>query len=125
MYLLDGAIRNYAWGSHQELAALREAPTPTEHPEAEMWFGAHSGDPAPLAADHTRTLLDVITSAPAQELGRSFPRTSRGICLSSSKFWPRKNPFRCKPTPAHNKHRKALPARMRKGSRWMPRPQLP
>ena len=43
MYLLDGAIRNYAWGSHQELAALRGAPTPTEHPEAEMWFGTHSG----------------------------------------------------------------------------------
>ena len=42
MYLLDGAIRNYAWGSHQELAALRGAPTPTEHPEAEMWFGTHT-----------------------------------------------------------------------------------
>ena len=78
MYLLDGAIRNYAWGSHQELAALRGAPTPTEHPEAEMWFGTHTGDPAHLAADHTRTLLDVIAAAPAHELGSSIFQTYEG-----------------------------------------------
>ena len=78
MYLLDGAIRNYAWGSHQELAALRGAPTPTGHPEAEMWFGAHSGDPAYLATDHTRALLDVIAAAPTQELGPSIAHTYEG-----------------------------------------------
>ncbi len=34
--------------------------------------------PAPLAADHTRTLLDVITSAPAQELGSFISQDFEG-----------------------------------------------
>ena len=75
MYLLDGAIRNYAWGSHQELAALRGAPTPTEHPEAEMWFGTHSGDPALLATDNDRTLRDVVAADPTHELGSATAHT--------------------------------------------------
>lgn len=78
MYLLDGAIRNYAWGSYQELAALRGASTPTDHPEAEMWFGTHPGDPAPLATDPSRTLLDVVAAEPARELGPATAATFDG-----------------------------------------------
>ncbi|MFY9190053.1 MAG: mannose-6-phosphate isomerase, class I [Lawsonella sp.] len=72
MYLLDGAIRNYAWGSHQELAALRGESVPTHHPEAELWFGAHPGDPAVLADNSGRTLLDVISDNPHKELGNAI-----------------------------------------------------
>lgn len=72
MYLLDGAIRNYAWGSHQELAAIRGKSVPTHHPEAELWFGAHPGDPAVLADGSGRNLLDVISDNPGKELGNAI-----------------------------------------------------
>ena len=75
MYLLDGAIRNYAWGSHQELAALRGAPTPTEHPEAEMWFGTHSGDPDLLPTENDRRLRDVVAAAPPHARGTATAQT--------------------------------------------------
>lgn len=75
MYLLDGAIRNYAWGSHQELAAIRGVSIPTDHPEAEMWFGAHPGDPAKVANDRERTLLDIIAENPEKELGQAVSAT--------------------------------------------------
>lgn len=71
MYLLDGAIRNYAWGSHQELAAIRGKSVPTHHPEAELWFGAHPGDPAVLADGSGRNLLDIISDNPHKELGNA------------------------------------------------------
>ena len=72
MYLLDGAIRNYAWGSHQELAAIRGKSVPTHHPEAELWFGAHPGDPAVLADGSGRNLLDVISDNQGKELGNAI-----------------------------------------------------
>ena len=47
MDLLDNPIRHYAWGSRTALAAFlgRE---PTGEPEAELWIGAHPGDPSRL-----------------------------------------------------------------------------
>ncbi|MGB3773048.1 MAG: mannose-6-phosphate isomerase, class I [Rhodococcus sp. (in: high G+C Gram-positive bacteria)] len=72
MNLLDGAARSYAWGSRTALAELRGASAPTPHPEAEMWFGAHPGDPARLVTtDGTTSLLDAIDSDPAALLGTS------------------------------------------------------
>ena len=47
MHLLDNPIRDYAWGSRTALAALL-GHEPTEHPEAELWIGAHAGDPSRL-----------------------------------------------------------------------------
>jgi mannose-6-phosphate isomerase len=47
VHLLDNPIRDYAWGSRTALAALLDH-EPTDHPEAELWIGAHAGDPSLL-----------------------------------------------------------------------------
>jgi mannose-6-phosphate isomerase len=47
VHLLDNPIRAYAWGSRTALAALL-GHEPTDHPEAELWIGAHAGDPSRL-----------------------------------------------------------------------------
>ncbi|MDR3662722.1 MAG: mannose-6-phosphate isomerase, class I, partial [Mycobacterium sp.] len=70
MHLLRGAVRNYAWGSRTALADFAGRPSPTAHPEAELWLGANPGDPACLqtAAGET-SLLDAIRADPDGELG--------------------------------------------------------
>ena len=70
MQLLRGAIRTYAWGSRTAIAEFTGRPAPTAHPEAELWLGAHPGDPARLeSADGAVSLLDVIGADPEAELG--------------------------------------------------------
>ncbi len=68
-YPLTGVVRPYAWGSRTFLAQLQGRPAPSEGPEAELWLGAHPGDPATaelpdgpqrldtLLADHPKRLL--------------------------------------------------------------------
>jgi mannose-6-phosphate isomerase len=69
--LLDNPVRPYAWGSRTVIAELRGAPSPSPHPEAEMWLGAHPGDPSHLVgADGGRTsLLDAVRADPEGLLG--------------------------------------------------------
>lgn len=43
---LQGALRTYPWGSRTLLAQLRGTEVPSEAPEAELWFGAHSAAPS-------------------------------------------------------------------------------
>ncbi len=70
MDVLRGALRTYAWGSHTDIAEFTGRPSPTAHPEAELWFGAHPGDPAWLEGDDgERSLLDTITADPDGQLG--------------------------------------------------------
>lgn len=69
MQLIRGAIRTYAWGSRTAIAEFTGRPAPTAHPEAELWLGAHPGDPARLGERGTETLLDAITADPDGELG--------------------------------------------------------
>jgi mannose-6-phosphate isomerase len=70
MHLLRGAVRTYAWGSRTEIAEFTGRPSPTAHPEAELWFGAHPGDPAWLETDQgERSLLDTLREDPEGELG--------------------------------------------------------
>lgn len=70
MDLLRGAVRTYAWGSRTAIAEFTGRPSPTAHPEAELWLGAHPGDPAYLDGDGTEhSLLDVISADPEGELG--------------------------------------------------------
>ena len=38
---LQNTIQPYAWGSHTAIAQLLGQPTPSEHPQAELWMGAH------------------------------------------------------------------------------------
>ncbi|MCB0931304.1 MAG: mannose-6-phosphate isomerase, class I [Mycobacterium sp.] len=70
MELLRGALRTYAWGSRTAIAEFSGRPAPTAHPEAELWLGAHPGDPAHLATpDGEKSLLDVIAADPEGQLG--------------------------------------------------------
>ena len=69
MELLDAAVRSYAWGSRTAIARLRGETAPTPHPEAELWLGAHPGDPATVVGGE-RTLLDQIDADPVGQLGR-------------------------------------------------------
>ena len=63
---MRNAVRDYAWGSHTQLAQFlgRE---PTGSPEAELWIGAHDGDPSHLPDG--RALNQVIADDPAPLLG--------------------------------------------------------
>lgn len=71
MELLRNAVRPYAWGSRTTISAMLGRPVPAPHPEAELWIGAHPGDPSKLVAvDGTqRSLLDVIDADPEAALG--------------------------------------------------------
>jgi mannose-6-phosphate isomerase len=68
---MDNPVRPYAWGSRTVIAGLLGRPTPSAHPEAEMWLGAHPGDPSHLVApDGGRTsLLDAVRTDPDGLLG--------------------------------------------------------
>jgi mannose-6-phosphate isomerase len=68
--LLRGAVRTYAWGSRTAIADFTGRPSPTDHPEAELWFGAHPGDPAWLETeDGERSLLETLREDPEGQLG--------------------------------------------------------
>ena len=45
MFVLSNAVRDYAWGSTDALASFLGRP-PDGGPQAELWIGAHPGDPA-------------------------------------------------------------------------------
>ena len=70
MQLIRGAIRTYAWGSRTAIAEFTGRPSPTAHPEAELWLGAHPGDPAELDGPGPRvSWADAIRSDPEGQLG--------------------------------------------------------
>ncbi|MFV1363160.1 mannose-6-phosphate isomerase, class I [Mycolicibacterium elephantis] len=70
MHLLRGAVRTYAWGSRTAIADFTGRPSPTMYPEAELWFGAHPGDPAWLQTDDgEQSLLDTLREDPEGQLG--------------------------------------------------------
>lgn len=70
MELMRGAIRTYAWGSRTAIAEFTGRTVPTNHPEAELWFGAHPGDPAFLQTDSGEvSLLDLVRGDPEGQLG--------------------------------------------------------
>ena len=81
MDLLRGAIRTYAWGSRTAIAEFTGRPSPTAHPEAELWLGAHPADPAWLeSSDGDISLLDAVRSDPDGQLGPAV-RTRYGDVL--------------------------------------------
>lgn len=70
MNLLRGPIRTYAWGSRTAIAEFTGRPTPTPHPEAELWLGAHPADPAYLeTGGGAESLLEVVAADPTGQLG--------------------------------------------------------
>jgi mannose-6-phosphate isomerase len=71
--LLHGALRTYAWGSRTAIAEFTQRSSPTPHPEAELWFGAHPGGPARLETDDgEESLLEVIKADPEGQLGAAI-----------------------------------------------------
>lgn len=70
MRLLHNPIRPYAWGSRTAIPALLGA-EPTGQPQAELWMGAHPGDPSYVEdrAGELWSLRDLIAADPERELG--------------------------------------------------------
>ena len=68
---MDNPVRPYAWGSRTVIAGCWARPTPSPHPEAEMWLGAHPGDPSHLVGDDGGrvSLLDAVRADPEALLG--------------------------------------------------------
>ena len=71
VYALDGVIRPYAWGSRTEIPALLGI-APTGVPAAELWYGAHPGDPSRVGDS---TLDKLIAVEPERLLGSSVVQT--------------------------------------------------
>jgi mannose-6-phosphate isomerase len=68
--VLRGAVRTYAWGSRTDIAEFTGRPVPAAHPEAELWFGAHPGDPAFLETEKGElSLLEAVAADPEGQLG--------------------------------------------------------
>jgi mannose-6-phosphate isomerase len=69
--LLRNAVRPYAWGSRTAIPELLGRPIPAPHPEAELWMGAHPGDPSHvIGPDGTeRSLLELVDADPVTQLG--------------------------------------------------------
>ncbi|MDN4174525.1 mannose-6-phosphate isomerase, class I [Nocardioides sp. SOB77] len=72
MFVLRNAIREYAWGSSTHLPRFLGT-EPTGDPQAELWIGAHDGDPSYLPDG--RALNDVIAGDPSELLGRTVVDT--------------------------------------------------
>jgi mannose-6-phosphate isomerase len=67
MYRLQNPVRHYAWGSGFHIPRLL-GQDQGEKPWAEMWLGAHPGDPSVL--DDGRRLDDAVSADPEGMLGR-------------------------------------------------------
>ena len=67
---LRGVIRPYAWGSRSAIAELQGRPAPSDAPEAELWLGAHPGDPSTVTGpDGPVSLAAMIGEDPKGQLG--------------------------------------------------------
>jgi len=66
MFIMDNTIRDYAWGSTEQMAQFM-GHAPTGKPQAELWIGAHDGDPSMLPDG--RRLNEVISEDAADVLG--------------------------------------------------------
>ncbi|WP_168220047.1 MULTISPECIES: mannose-6-phosphate isomerase, class I [unclassified Salinibacterium] len=65
MFRITNDPRPYAWGSRAAIAELRGV-EPSGEPEAELWFGTHSGSPARIVAAEgaraPRTLAEAVAA---------------------------------------------------------------
>jgi mannose-6-phosphate isomerase len=69
-FALEGVIRRYDWGSRSAIQQLLGT-EPDGRPLAELWFGAHTGDPSPALGG---TLDQVIDADPEGLLGPAVIR---------------------------------------------------
>ena len=83
MELLQGQIRDYAWGSRTAIAELQGRPVPSDGPEAELWLGAHPGAPALVDRDgNPVSLTDLLLAEPAHWLGERLVASDQ-VALSA------------------------------------------
>ena len=63
-------VKDYAWGSRDGIATLQGRPA-AEHPEAELWMGAHPQAPSALQGfdEPLRALDEVVAADPHRVLG--------------------------------------------------------
>ncbi|MET8153847.1 mannose-6-phosphate isomerase, class I [Actinoplanes sp. NPDC049668] len=70
VFPLRGVVRPYAWGSRTSIAELQGRPSPSDTPEAELWLGAHPGDPSTVTGpDGPISLATLIEEDPKGQLG--------------------------------------------------------
>lgn len=71
MELLRNAVRPYAWGSRTTIPELLGREVPAPHPEAELWMGAHPGDPSRVVGKDgvEHSLLELVEADPIGQLG--------------------------------------------------------
>lgn len=70
MELMANVIRPYAWGSRTAIAEMLGRPVPADHPQAEMWIGAHQADPSVVhTPDGDHSLIEWIDRDPEHALG--------------------------------------------------------
>jgi len=74
--LLDNPVRHYPWGSRDAIARLQRRSNPTEHPEAELWIGAHPAAPSRLRRDDRLSLAELLCDRSIETLGH---RVSTGF----------------------------------------------
>jgi mannose-6-phosphate isomerase len=66
---LENPVRDYAWGSAEDIPAFLGIPA-DGNPVAELWIGAHPDSPSRLVRNGAvQTLADVIGAQPQAELG--------------------------------------------------------
>jgi hypothetical protein len=83
VHLLRGAGWTYAWGSRTAIAYSTGRPSPTAHPEAELWLGAHPDDPTRLVtAEGEQPLLDILRDDPDGQPGATARGASTTHCPS-------------------------------------------
>jgi len=67
MWQMTNAVRHYPWGSHTVIPELLGQPSPADEPHAELWMGAHPGQPSVLSDG--RALDKAIATEPEAMLG--------------------------------------------------------
>jgi mannose-6-phosphate isomerase len=69
--LLENPVRPYAWGSRTVIPELLGEPSPSAHPQAELWLGAHPADPSRVVHcdGHRSSLLEEVAADPGGTLG--------------------------------------------------------
>ncbi|MGY1857893.1 mannose-6-phosphate isomerase, class I [Modestobacter sp. SYSU DS0290] len=72
MWQMTNAVRHYPWGSYTVIPELLGEPSPADQPHAELWMGAHPGQPSVLSDG--RPLDKAIAGDPEGMLGAAVRR---------------------------------------------------
>lgn len=75
MELMINRVRPYAWGSRTAIAELLGQPTPSPHPQAELWIGGHPAESSLLETPDGEVPLHLLIEAdPTAQLGSAAAR---------------------------------------------------